>query len=291
MRSLLVSGDSPTRLRENALATATQLLCPSHDSEKSCSICRRIREDTHPDLCHVRPDGAQIKVEDIRDAVRFASGRPYEAPARLIWIESAETLKDAGANALLKSLEEPGEAIQWLLTTTAPESILATVRSRCVPRRLAPRRPSEILAGLQATGLSPGDSSDAAAFGFEGGESFDLDSSRESRRVFLGALADGSTSALLALSAFAAAEDSGPALAASLLRDAAILASGAASDRVRHSGGVSELARIASSYRPDALRQAARDADALRESFERSRQKRLAFEKLFLKLARERTEK
>jgi DNA polymerase-3 subunit delta' len=291
MRSLLVSGDSPARLREEALALARGLLCPSEEDDPTCSICRRIGDNTHPDLFHVRPDGVQIKVEDVREAVRFASGRPYEARARLIWIELAETLKDAGANALLKSLEEPGESVQWLLTTTAPESILATVRSRCDPRRLAPRPPSEILARLESAGLSASDSRDAAAFGFDANEPFDLESARENRRLFLGALANGSTSALLSLAALAASDDSAPALAASLLRDAAILASGAPPDRLRHAGGAAELSRIAASYRPESLREAARNADALRESFERSRQKRLAFEKLFLGLSRGRTEK
>ena len=227
----------------------------------------------------------------MREAVRFASGRPYEAPARLIWIEGADTLKDAGANALLKSLEEPGESLQWLLTTTSPESILATIRSRCAHRRLSPQKPSELIARFEAAGLSPSDARDAAAVGFEPGDALDLDSARERRRVFLGALAGGSVSALLTLSASAAADESAPRLAASLLRDAAILASGAPSDRLRHSGAASELSRIAELYRPSALCDAAREADALEESFERSRQKRLIFERLFLRLKRARAEK
>ena len=291
MRTLLVSGDSPDLLRREALATARQLLCPFHEEGGACSICRRVGEDTHPDLFHLRPDGVQIKVEDVREAVRFASGRPYEAPARLVWVEGAEKLRDAGANALLKSLEEPGESLQWLLTTTSPESILATIRSRCVHRRLSTRKPAEIIAGFGAAGLSSSDARDAAAFGFEPGEDFDLDAARESRRLFLGALAEGSASALLALSAAAAEDESGPRLAAALLRDAAVLSAGASSDRLHHSGAASELARIAALYRPQALREAAREADGLEDLFERSRHKRLVFERLLLRLRRARAEK
>ena len=192
MRTLLISGDSPALLRREALATARRLLCPEHRDGNLCSVCRRIRDDSHPDFLRVRPDGPQIKVEDVRDAVRFASGRPYEGPARMIWIDGADALREAGANALLKSLEEPGDSVQWLLTTTSPESILATIRSRCVHRRLSPRRPSELAAGFEADGLAPADARDAVAFGFDPGEAVDLDSARESRRRLLGALADGS---------------------------------------------------------------------------------------------------
>lgn len=291
MRTLLISGDSPALLRREALAAARRLLCPEHRDGNLCSVCRRIRDDSHPDFLRVRPDGPQIKVEDVRDAVRFASGRPYEGPARMIWIDGADALREAGANALLKSLEEPGDSVQWLLTTTSPESILATIRSRCVHRRLSPRRPSELAAGFEADGLAPADARDAVAFGFDPGEAVDLDSARESRRRLLGALADGSVSALLALAAAAAEDDSAPRLVASVLRDAAVLASGAPSDRLRHVGAASEVARVAALYRRDALRDAAGEADGLIEALERHRQKRLLFERLFLRLGEGRSEK
>ena len=290
MRTLLISGDSPALLRREALAAARRLLCPEH-REDSCSVCRRIADGSHPDFLRVGPDGPQIKVEDVRDAVRFATGRPYEAPARMIWIDGADALRDGGANALLKSLEEPGESVQWLLTATAPESILTTIRSRCVHRRLSPRRPSDLAAAFEADGLAPSDARDAVAFGLEPGEPVDLEGARERRRLVLGALANGSVTALLSLAAASAEDDAAPPLVASVLRDAAVLASGASSDRLRHVGAASELARVAALYRPAALQEAAREADALPDAFQRSRQKRLSFEKLFLRLSEGKAEK
>ena len=290
MRTLLVSGDSHARLRGEALAAARKLLCPDHRDE-SCSVCRRIREDSHPDFLRVRPDGIQIRVEDVREAVRFAAGRPYEAPARMIWIDGAEGLRDAGANALLKSLEEPGESVQWLLTTTSPEAILSTIRSRCVHRRLPPRKPSELAAAFEAEGLAPSDARDAVAFGFDPGADFDLEAAREQRRRILGALGEGSVSSLLGLAAAMAADESSPRLVASVLRDAAILASGAPSDRMRHAGAASDLARVAALYRPEAIRDAAGAADRLEDLFLRSRNKRLSFESLFLRLSEGKSEK
>jgi hypothetical protein len=107
----------------------------------------------------------------------------------------------------------------------------------------------------------------------------------------LSGLAQGSVSASLALAAALSEQENGPRLAASLLRDAAILAAGAAPDRLRHFGAVSELARLAKIYRHDALRDAADEADGLEDSFQRSRQKKLAYERLFLRLGRSRSER
>ncbi len=290
MRALLVSGDSPSRLRLEALSVAQRVLCAEHDDADSCPVCRRVREGLHPDLFRLRPDGAQIRVEDAREAVRFAQGRPYEAPARLVWVEEAETLRDAGANALLKSLEEPGEAIQWLLTTTSPESLLATIRSRCLHRRLPAERPSEILRRFESAGLPATDARDAAAFGFEPGQGIDLDRAREERRLLLAALSEGSLSSSLAAAAWLPDRENAPRLVASLLRDAAILAAGAPPDRVRHYGAAAEIGRLAKAYREDALREAASEADGLEEAFRRSRQKRLAYERLFLRLIRRKRE-
>jgi DNA polymerase-3 subunit delta' len=290
LRSLIVSGDSPARLRREALAIANRILCPGHDAPEACSHCRRIDQDSHPDLIHLRPDGTQIKVEDVREAVRFATGRPYEASARLIWIEQAESLRDTGANALLKSLEEPGESVQWILTTTSPESLPTTVRSRCVARRISPRSPLDLLRRFESAGLSPSDARDASAFEFEPDDPFDLPGAREQRRLLVQSLAEGSVSTSLALAAAVAELDNGPRLTASLLRDAAILAAGAPADRLRHFGAASELGKLAKVYRAETLREAAAEADALEEGFQRSRQKRLAYERLFLRLCRSRDE-
>lgn len=286
MPSLLIAADAVPRLRREALRIASSLLCGGHADEAGCAACRRIREGSHPDFLRIAPEGAQIKVEAVRDAIRFAVGRPYEAPARVVWIESAESLREgAAANALLKSLEEPGGFLTWILTSVAPEAILGTIRSRCELRRLPRRPPAAVRRELEAKGVDAGSIDDAIAFGFDPDAAFDLEAARETRRFALSLLASGDTSALLTLAAAAADEDSSPALIAGVLRDAAVLASGGSPDRLRHGSAAGELAAIARRYPAESLRAAAVEVDALPDRFTRFAQKRLAWEDALLGLA------
>jgi len=282
--TILISGDSPSRLAAEALRVASEILCRGHADPRTCGVCRRTAEGSHPDFLRLGPDGTQIKVDAAREAIRFAAGRPYEAPGRVVWVEAAETLREgSAANALLKSLEEPGGFLTWILTTTVPDGILATIRSRCEHRRL-PRRPAEERRSALARRIPAGDVEDALAFDADEGTEIDLDRVRELRRAALAALASGETSALLALAAAAAEEDEAPSIVAGLLRDAAVLASGGSSDRLRHRAVAGDVASVARVHSADALRRAAVEVDALPERFQRFLQKRLAWERALLEL-------
>ena len=289
MPTLLVSGDSSSRLRAEALRLAGEILCRGHSDARICSTCRRIGEGSHPDFLRLGPDGTQIRVESVREAIRFAAGRPYEAPGRVVWIESAEALREGGAaNALLKSLEEPGTFLTWILTTTVPDAILGTIRSRCEQRRLARRSTADRRADLVRRGLSPADVDDAVAFELDESDEIDLAPARELRREALAALATGATSPLLTIAASAAEEDRAPRIVAGLLRDAAVLASGGGADRLRHRAVAADIAAIARVHSADALRRAAVEVDALPERFQRFLQKKLAWERALLELVSDR---
>jgi DNA polymerase-3 subunit delta' len=82
----------------------------------------------------------QMRLEQIREVSRFLARRPVEAPGCLVVLEGVEAMAEGAANALLKTLEEPGAGLM-LLITAAPEQLLGTIRSRCqqIPfMRLAP---------------------------------------------------------------------------------------------------------------------------------------------------------
>jgi DNA polymerase-3 subunit delta' len=72
----------------------------------------------------------QIRLEQVREVSRFLGRRPIESPRPLVVIEAAEAMAEAAANALLKTLEEPGDGL-LLLISSAPERLLVTIRSRC----------------------------------------------------------------------------------------------------------------------------------------------------------------
>lgn len=72
----------------------------------------------------------QIRLEQIRQLSRFVARPPLEAPRSIVVLEQAETMAEAAANALLKTLEEPGQA-SVILLAPSPAAILPTLVSRC----------------------------------------------------------------------------------------------------------------------------------------------------------------
>lgn len=85
----------------------------------------------HADLRWVEPDGAVIKVDDIRMLADFAIGTRQSAPRKVAVIEKAHLLNANAANALLKTLEEPPPHTHLLLATAQPGRLLPTIVSRC----------------------------------------------------------------------------------------------------------------------------------------------------------------
>jgi DNA polymerase-3 subunit delta' len=81
---------------------------------------------------------------------RFLARRPVEADRCLVVLEGVEAMAEAAANALLKTLEEPGGGL-LVLITAAPEQLLSTIRSRCqaIPfSRLSPELVQRVLDAL-----------------------------------------------------------------------------------------------------------------------------------------------
>jgi DNA polymerase-3 subunit delta' len=71
-----------------------------------------------------------IRLEQIREITQFLSRPPLEATRNVVVLEQAERMAESAANALLKTLEEPGQAT-LILIAPSPESVLPTLVSRC----------------------------------------------------------------------------------------------------------------------------------------------------------------
>jgi DNA polymerase-3 subunit delta' len=71
-----------------------------------------------------------IRLEQIREITQFLSRPPLEATRNVVVLEQAETMAESAANALLKTLEEPGQATLILIAPSS-ESVLPTLVSRC----------------------------------------------------------------------------------------------------------------------------------------------------------------
>jgi DNA polymerase-3 subunit delta' len=98
---------------------------------------RLIEQAIHPDVVEFEPSGQVYKVEQIREAIILETMRaPIEGERKVVIVFEAERLcstsnRGAGANAFLKTLEEPAPRTVIILVTSAADQLLPTVRSRC----------------------------------------------------------------------------------------------------------------------------------------------------------------
>src|SRR5262245_56035415 len=154
-----------------ALAFARALLCPnrgaSGDACGECPGCHRSARFQHPDLRFLFPvsgeestldetiaetleamrsdplhvfvyeKAASIRIGLTRELLKELAFRPYEAERRVVVLRDADRMREDQYSAMLKSLEEPGQSTVWVLTTSRPERLPATIRSRCLRVRFA----------------------------------------------------------------------------------------------------------------------------------------------------------
>ncbi|MFH1519657.1 MAG: hypothetical protein ABIE75_03695 [Candidatus Omnitrophota bacterium] len=105
----------------------------------SCWDCKRIESGNHPDLFTVEPDGFNVKIETIREGMRFLSLKSFRSKNKVMIIKEAQNLTPAAANAFLKTLEEPPKHSFMAITTSKLEGVLPTIISRCRKIFLPPK--------------------------------------------------------------------------------------------------------------------------------------------------------
>ena len=112
----------------------------------TCRPCMQIEKMQHPDLHLLQAEqlGGTLKVDQVRELQRSLSRTPYEAHYQIAWLLRFEEAHISAANALLKTLEEPGSKVILLLTAESVERVIPTIASRCEILRLQPL-PSHVL--------------------------------------------------------------------------------------------------------------------------------------------------
>jgi len=128
-----------------ALELAQALNCEGPEPPcQECSPCRRIAAGIHADVQVVGieiSDGGihkDISIDQIRELGRVVSLRPFEGRCRVIIIDPADAMNEAAQNAFLKTLEEPPPDVVFVLITSRPQALRATIRSRCQRLDLSP---------------------------------------------------------------------------------------------------------------------------------------------------------
>lgn len=152
-----VDGIGKTRLAE---AFAQKLLCrnPGAFACGDCAGCRLFLAGTHPDFLRLEPAerGKPIAVDAVRHLIANLSLKAQYGGYRVVVFCEAHQLNISAANALLKTLEEPGENTIMLLLTDNPSALPATIFSRC--QRLAIALPDHAVAARWLEQQGTGDS-------------------------------------------------------------------------------------------------------------------------------------
>ena len=103
-----------------------------------------IQVQQDPDFHVIEPGSKsrRILIEQVRELEEAIHRTPEKGSRKVAMIRDADRLMIPGANAFLKTLEEPAEGSLLLLTTQLPEALLETIRSRCISVVLhSPQRP------------------------------------------------------------------------------------------------------------------------------------------------------
>ena len=113
-----------------------------------CSICLEVKENRFIDLIEVDA-ASRTGVDDTRELLENAQYMPTRGRYKVYLIDEVHMLSVASFNALLKTLEEPPGHVKFLLATTDPRKVPATVLSRCLQFQLKNLSAQEIQDYLQ----------------------------------------------------------------------------------------------------------------------------------------------
>jgi DNA polymerase-3 subunit delta' len=167
--ALLVQGPAGVGQFDLALLLAQAWLCEAHPADSAervgpacghCASCLLFQSHTHPDFQLLLPDALretlgwaqesetgkdgepkasktkpsrEIKIDAVRTMLGFTQVTSARGRAKVVVVYPAEALNNVAANALLKTLEEPGGLLRFVLASNSPEGLLPTIRSRCQP--------------------------------------------------------------------------------------------------------------------------------------------------------------
>jgi DNA polymerase-3 subunit delta' len=124
-----------------AMALAAYQFCESRDGARPCGRCggcMKFASGNHPDFLFIRPEGAAIKIDQVRGLKKDLRFSPFESGMRIVIVEDVQTMRREAANSLLKILEEPPPDNLLLLIASESEPVLPTIISRCQVIPFAP---------------------------------------------------------------------------------------------------------------------------------------------------------
>jgi DNA polymerase-3 subunit delta' len=153
--ALLLAGPRGVGKGHFAAGLASYLLCESAEAARrpcgACRSCVQIAAGLHPNLMRLQPaeDKRDIAIDDVRDLLDRLHLSSHYGQAKLAIVEPADALNASGANALLKTVEEPPPATHLIFVAERWRALPATLRSRCQILRFGPPAEAQSLAWLK----------------------------------------------------------------------------------------------------------------------------------------------
>ncbi|MBB3591239.1 DNA polymerase-3 subunit delta' [Rhizobium sp. BK529] len=131
------------------------------DPDPNSAVSRQIASGASHNLLHLsRPIDEKtgkvksaITVDEVRRAGKFFSQTSGTGNWRIVIIDPADDMNRNAANAILKILEEPPKRAMFLVLSHAPGKLLPTIRSRCLPLKLAPLDDQALVSALAHLGI------------------------------------------------------------------------------------------------------------------------------------------
>lgn len=128
----LFSGPRGTGKTTMARLLAKAVNCSANSDKpcNNCPDCLLANKGIHPDIIEINAAN-ETSVDHIRDLIEKTYLAPMRGKYKIYIIDEVHQLSSAASSALLKILEEPPENVIFILATTDPQKLLATIISRC----------------------------------------------------------------------------------------------------------------------------------------------------------------
>lgn len=134
---------------------AKSLNCTGVDGQggitaEPCGVCQACKDiDSGRFVDYTELDAASNRgVDEIAQLLEQAVYKPVVGRFKVFMIDEVHMLTNTAFNAMLKTLEEPPEYLKFVLATTDPQKVPATVLSRCLQFNLRPMAPETVLEHL-----------------------------------------------------------------------------------------------------------------------------------------------
>jgi DNA polymerase-3 subunit delta' len=151
VHAYLLVGPGGSGVDEAARYLAIGLVGGADDERVEQLVFRRL----HPDVVEFEPEGTFFLARQADDVIDEAMRSPVEGERKVIILREIERMNETSANRLLKTFEEPPARTVFVLTTSIPDEVLVTIRSRCQRIDFAPVGTAQLAGVLESEGLAP----------------------------------------------------------------------------------------------------------------------------------------